>query len=543
MSPKWLPRRPDDLRGLRFARWQRESTAGQADRYGLKSQRRMQDESAEEFDLVDTGLEWTVLKSAWSGRDSAKDPPVTRSEGFRAMVRAAEEGRFDVLLVGYTSRFLRDLTLALQYRRYFLSLGVVIWICDDRILTSDEKSWDRYVDLVKEAEVYSRTQSRNVRAGYRAKLLDARDPGGRAPLGFRRVPFLDGATLSPIEAATLGRRVPKVLEVDPDAMAVVRRMFELAAAGRTDWEVVELTGQPLHTVRTVLNNPLYIGRLQDGNEFRLGATIEIATWNQVQAKRVERRTREPGKVVMRSYALKVMCQGCGAMLHGDTERYRHPVPVCDAFSSARPTVPPVRGRHSSSGGKSYKQDWVEAIAGRVLREVSSTPEALVVAVLGQLRRDPAVAPNQVALARIARQVDEAAQRLAQTRDIAAWQAVMARLDAERAGILADTGRSTEPDPAAVTAYLRDLGALWDRSAARERQELAMALFGSWSFLGFRAARFTWTEHARRHGLDRLVPARIVFDISELGLAGSPSGGFVIETGQDGQMVVPALAAG
>lgn len=543
MSPKWLPRRPDELRGLRFARWGRESTSGQADRYGLKSQRRMQDESAEEFDLVDTGLEWTVLKSAWSGRDSDKDPPVTRSADFRAMVRAAEEGQFDVLLVGYTSRFLRDLTLALQYRRYFLSLGVVIWICDDRILTSDEKDWDRFVEKVKEAEAYSRTQSRNVRAGYKAKRLDARDPGGRAPLGFRRVPFLNGAVLSPVEAAALGRRVPKVLEVDPDGMAVVRRMFELAAAGRTDWEVVELTGQPLHTVRTVLNNPLYIGRLQDGSEFRLGATIEIATWNQVQARRVERRTREPGKVVVRSYALKVKCQGCGAMLHGDTERYRHPLPVCEAFSSARPTMPPVRGRHSSAEGKSYQQDWVEAIAGRVLREVSSAPEALVGAALAQLRRGPAVAPNQVALARIARQVEDAAQRLAQTRDIAAWQAAMARLDAEKAGILADTAGMTELDPVAAAAYLRDLGALWDRSAARERQELAMALFGSWSFLGFRAARFTWSEHARRHGLDRLVPATIVFDLSELALAGSPSGTFIIESGEADEMVEAALAAG
>ena len=40
-------------------------------------------------------------------------------------------------------------------------------------------------------------------------------------------------------------------------------------------------------------------------------------------------------------------------------------------------------------------------------------------------------PDELTLARIEREREEASQRLAKARDIAAWQATMARLDAEQ----------------------------------------------------------------------------------------------------------------
>lgn len=507
MNPNSLPIRPEELRGLRAGGWIRESTAGQADKYGPRAQHRMHDAAIAEFDLVDTGLRWTVLKSGWSGVDSMKEPPATQTPDFRAMVSAVERGSLDVLLVGYTSRFLRDLTLALHYRRYFMSHGVVIWICDDRILTSNPADWERLVDKLKAAEVYSRDHSRNIRAGYLAKRVDEGDPGGHAPLGFRRVNDL--------------------LEVDEPLMAVVKRIYELGAAGRTDHEIVDLTGRTLHTIRHVLKNAIYIGRLQDGSPFRLGASIDIGTWNDVQAHREKRRTREPGRVVTRTYALKVKCSKCQLYLHGDMERYRHPLPVCDAFAAAKPVVPPVRGRHNTSEGKSFRQDWYEAIPGRLLAEISATPQVLVEAVLASLRAEPAIRPNELALARIARQVDEASQKLAKTRDIGEWQANMARLDAEKEAVLASAAHPDAEDPAQATDFLRDLGSLWARSDPRIRQEVALALWDSWQFLGFTSATYRWSAHALRYGLDRLVPAEITFDLRELGLHGSPSGTFTL----------------
>ena len=66
-----LPRTLDDLRGLRAARWVRESTAGQTDRYGPDAQREQQDRAIERHTLADTGLSWSV---AHSGRTIARTP-------------------------------------------------------------------------------------------------------------------------------------------------------------------------------------------------------------------------------------------------------------------------------------------------------------------------------------------------------------------------------------------------------------------------------------------------------------------------------------
>ncbi len=124
MNPHHLPKQLKDLRGLRAARWLRESTGKQRDKYGPGSQRTMQDRSGARYELIDTGLSWMVLKSGWSGADSMEEPPATKTADFQAMLRAAEVGLFDVLLVGYTSRFLRDLQWALYYRRFFHRHGV-----------------------------------------------------------------------------------------------------------------------------------------------------------------------------------------------------------------------------------------------------------------------------------------------------------------------------------------------------------------------------------------------------------------------------------
>ena len=58
-----LPRSLDDIHGLRVARWIRESTAGQYDRYGPASQREQQDRFIERHGLVDTGLVFQVAHS------------------------------------------------------------------------------------------------------------------------------------------------------------------------------------------------------------------------------------------------------------------------------------------------------------------------------------------------------------------------------------------------------------------------------------------------------------------------------------------------
>ena len=51
-----LPRTLDDIRGLRVARWIRESTAGQYDRFGPASQGEQQDRFIERHGLTESDV-------------------------------------------------------------------------------------------------------------------------------------------------------------------------------------------------------------------------------------------------------------------------------------------------------------------------------------------------------------------------------------------------------------------------------------------------------------------------------------------------------
>lgn len=75
-----LPRDLDELRGLRVARWVRESTGGQYDTFGPEAQREQQDRAIERYGLADTGLAWSV---AHSGRT------VDRTPAWAEMIAAA----------------------------------------------------------------------------------------------------------------------------------------------------------------------------------------------------------------------------------------------------------------------------------------------------------------------------------------------------------------------------------------------------------------------------------------------------------------------
>jgi hypothetical protein len=123
---KRLPRSLDDIRGLRVARWIRESTAGQYDRFGPASQREQQDRFIERHGLVDTGL---VFQVAHSGTTVWRSPTMTE------MLAEAKAGAFDLLLAGYSDRWQRNLRRTLELLEDGLHpAGVALVMCDRRIL-------------------------------------------------------------------------------------------------------------------------------------------------------------------------------------------------------------------------------------------------------------------------------------------------------------------------------------------------------------------------------------------------------------------------
>ena len=337
-----LPPSLENAAGLRVARWFRESTAGQYDNFGPDAQREQQDRAIARYGLINSGLEWSVASSGW------KSAWCTSS--WEAMLAAAREGAFDILVVGYVSRFLRNLKQTLiAVEDHLHPVGVAVIFADERLLTSDPDDWDQFVREAQEAEAYSRKLSKRVGEGYASKRRRLGVPGGnRAPYGIIR----EGK--------------PSTLRIDEVTAPTVRHAYELAATGFTDWEVAAQVHLAKTHVGEILTNPIYAGQLRTRKPAGVAALIEPALWSRVQVMRAMRRTRTPGRTLKRNYPLRLRCAGCGRYLYGDTGRYRHPAPTCEAFIAATPTI---RRRYANDHdkrvqGHSYPQSWYEDAIGR-----------------------------------------------------------------------------------------------------------------------------------------------------------------------------------
>jgi Resolvase, N terminal domain len=477
-----LPSSIESIEGLRAARWIRESSSGQFDNFGPDAQRTQQDRAIERYRLVDTGLVWSVAASGW--KDAWRTP------AWLSMIAAAEAGAFDILIVGYVSRFLRNLKQSLiAIEDKLQPAGVAVLFADERLLSSDPDHWGQLVREMQEAEGFSRKLSKRVHEGYEGKRLRLGVPGGnRAPFGIVR----EGH--------------PSVLGIDESRASIVRHAYQLAATGATDGQVAGATALKKTHVGEILTNPIYAGRLRTGEPAGIVPIIEPALWSKVQTARERRRTRTPGRIVKRNYPLSLRCLGCGRFLYGDVGRYRHPAPTCEPFRSAVPAsrrqrvaLPDTRIK-----GHSYPQTWYEDAIGTLLGTIGSVDDATISEVV---RLHAAYQPraDELGLARIAREREEATRKLNLTRDVVAWQATMTRLDA--AETLArqplEAPRLSAPE---IVDYLRNLPQLWTDSGPGGRQTITSAIFARTEVLGFQRLEYELTEDAIELGLDAALPS-------------------------------------
>lgn len=508
MTARALPRSLEDLRGRRAARWIRESTAGQADNFGPDAQLEQQSRAIERWGLVDTGGAWQV---AHSGRTIA-------ATGQWAEMLAGAGVDWDVLVVGYVSRFARDLRTAVNARHDLHERGAVILFADERVLSSDEDEWERWAREAVEAEAYSRRLAKRIREGYAAKRRRLGVPGGnKAPLGTVR----EGRTL----------------RIDEDALALVRRVYELAAGGRTDREVGQATGLALKHVAEILTNPFYIGRLWSREPSALGALVDERTWDQVQAMRARYSRRHRGAVTRRQYGLGglLACAACGRRLIGHVGRYRHQ-DACAAFRAAAPRRLQADGRTVDPRvrGESYKLEVYEDAIGLALSHVAVSTR-LKTAVVAEAVRPDAEGSDVLLLARLKRERERAALQFAKDRDFAALEATLARLDAE-----AESARerpSRRPTAAEARAYLESLPELWANTSDAGRKAIAEAVFERIEVLGASDFTFTLTAQAKARGWDAAFGSGVLRLGEQGGLGKSPtldSGDFTHEEGRSGR---------
>lgn len=487
-----LPRTIEGLRGRRCALWVRESTAGQYDNFGPDSQREQYERAVARYEMVDSELIWTVTASGWKS--------AWRTDAWQRMMAAASDGMFDVLVVGYASRFARNLKQTLvAVEDHLHAAGVAVLFADERLLSSDPDHWEQFVREAHEAESYSRKLSKRVAEGYAAKRRRLGVPGGnRAPLGARRE----------------GR--PSQLLVDDVKLALVRQAYDLSAAGLTDRQVAAQIGLRLTHVREVLTNPFYAGRLRDGSPSALGPLIAPATWDKVQTLRARYGRRHRGSVRRRQYALSglLMCGACGRRLTGHVDRYRH-VDACMPFKSAAPRARRAFSRNYDRRvrGESYRADWYDSMVGAALRQVSVSSQLMSETMSKTLARD-ATGQDVFTLSRIARDRQAATARYLRDRDVVELQTTMARLDVEEQQ--AKDRPSDGVTPERARHYLANLWKLWEDTEPEGRRAIAESAFDRIEAIGIDLVLHPSAEAERYGWAAAFGPGPLMCTISQSG---------------------------
>ena len=476
---KRLPRSLDDIRGLRVARWIRESTAGQYDPYGPASQREQQDRFIERHGLVDTGLTFQVAHSGTT---------VWRSPTMNEMLLEAKAGGFDLLLAGYSDRWQRNLRRTLELLEDGLHpAGVALVMCDRRILSSDPHDWDELVAEAAGAERYSRRLSERITEGYEQKFDKEGDPGGHAGLGFRR------------------SSERHTLEIDPATIDTVVGLFERYALGSvSSMQLADETGLADSRIRMILMNPLYNGwirRHRGPNEIRRPAPwradppVSDGLWARVEdVRRAKTRgggPRQHGRVDLLAGLLECVC---GRRLRNDgrfadgRHRKLHPEP-CVAW-----------GRRARLSDETWEAPVLAQVAGI---ELDDGVIARVVASLGGARR-----PVAIDRARIERQMRDLA--LEHVGGGIGDETYLGRLKELRSTLAAteDTAQDAVPAERAV-AWLRALAETWTAADVPEaKADLLHAIYERIVVAGrsFVSARLTPAAYA--HGLALAMPEEV-----------------------------------
>ena len=149
------------------------------------------------------------------------------------------------------------------------------------------------------------------------------------------------------------------------------------------------------------------------------------------------------------------------------------------------------------------QDMEKDAIGAILAQIGCVDDATIAEVV---RLHGAYQPraDELTLARISRARDEAGRQLTKTRDVAAWQTTMGRLDAEEriAREPVESRRLTAPE---IVDYTRSLPRLWADSGPDGRQALVAAIFSRLDVLGFERLEYELTPDAIDLGLDAALP--------------------------------------
>ena len=267
---------------------------------------------------------------------------------FNAMIQAASEHKFDVVLAKTQSRFTRDMELVEKYLHgKFIEWGIRFIAVVDHVDTNDtsNKKSRQINGLIN--EWYLEDLSNNVRSVLDHRRKEGLFIGSFALYGYQKAPDAKGK-----------------LVIDPEAAEVVKRIFAMALGGIGAHKIAQILnnegipsptaykqmhGAQYHvamknpnfslwsspTIYQMLHNQTYIGNLVQGRHKKVSYKTEKTVWlprsqwiiveNTHEAiidrytfetvqQMMKGRTRSGGKGEIHPLARKVVCGCCGSTM-------------------------------------------------------------------------------------------------------------------------------------------------------------------------------------------------------------------------------------
>jgi DNA invertase Pin-like site-specific DNA recombinase len=359
-----LPTTPEQLRGLRCARLLRESSEGQREKKGPAVQRRKQDRAIERLGLIDSGVERLIVNSAWSGPTGDKEPPALASQTMRDLVECGEP----VLLVGFSSRFMRSTTDAGTLMRELHRRGTVLYICDGDLLSTRDHA--TIIDKVLAGWHYSNDLSRLIHDSQYERFIDENLPVGVPPFGFRQLDENKHVDWSH----------------HPENAETVRKVFtDYDTNNGSTRDIADRYGLDVEQVKVMLRNPAYKGVARFNGEERPASFAPIVApevWERVAARREARRWASGGPRTAKPSLLRgrFTCQ-CGRRLtmagagNNRRRRVRHLRPLCAAWGpfEHKPAQPFIDTIKAALRGMTLSPDMVEDAVQRYIASTSAPP--------------------------------------------------------------------------------------------------------------------------------------------------------------------------
>ena len=304
--------------------------------------------------------------------DEAESGRIADRPEFRKMIDEAAKPHapFQEILVWKFSRFTRKREHAVAFKSMLRRKGVrVVSITEHADDTPTGKLMEAIIESVD--EFYSENLAQEVTRGMREAASRGFWIASRTPYGYNRVMVRDGAKKRP------------TLEPDPDASRVVKRIFELAEAGRGMTDITRtLNGEGIASprgklwgktsVHAILKNEVYVGTLVWGANAKDKAEpvrVDKAFPSIVSKARFRRvsklmRSRAPKRSHPRrvgsSYLLSglVRCKACNRALSGqDAKSGQFSYYVCQSIMK--------RGKDACETPRLNARHFEEMVVGKI----------------------------------------------------------------------------------------------------------------------------------------------------------------------------------